>query len=639
MFMQLFKTFLYLFVCFLISSCASAVVEKQPRIPETKNQSPQYQTDEALKKEIVRLEEQLGKNPGNSEIELKLSTLHYEVGNHEQAMKYMELLAGKNYNQEPRIYSALSELYKKDKAYAKSLSSLQTFKTLLRPDSKTHESVDRDIAELEFIIESVSNPFAINLRPLDKTINTHNSEYLAQFTIDEATLFFTRRYQDQEDLFQAKKTSEGYTVTPLETINTELNEGAHTTTADGSLIILTKCDPRFGYGSCDLYQSTLKANGEWSEPANLGAIINTRHWEAQPSLSANGRKLFFTSKRPGGLGGADLYYSVRQRDGSWGKPRNLGPKINTSQSEESPFIHPDGRTLYFRSKGYKGFGSFDIYTSRLKNKQWGTPIHLGYPINTSGEDGALVVNLNGDKGFYSSDVYNEEKLGHLDLFEFDLPEPFRPSPMTYIKGRIIDEQTNEPIKAEILITYLDSSNYKIVYKANYNGEFLAAVPVGQPTSITVGARDYVFYSDHINFDEVRYSSNPYSIDIGLAKVQDEVIKEEHKPTVLNNIFFASGSATLLSTSDNEISILYNLLKSQPSIKIEIIGHTDDIGDDNDNQVLSEQRAQAVKDAIVTKGITEARIQVAGKGESEPIASNEDEAGRAANRRTEFIILN
>ena len=381
-----------------------------------------------------------------------------------------------------------------------------------------------------------------------------------------------------------------------------------------------------------------RANGEWSKPANLGETINTRHWESQPSLSANGRKLYFTSKRPGGLGGADLYYSVRQQDGTWGRPRNLGPEINTPMSEESPFIHPDGRTLYFRSEGYDGFGSFDIYTSRLTGNKWSTPTHLGHPINTSGEDGALVVNLNGTKGFLASNIYKEEKLDHLDIYEFDLPEPFRPLPMTFIKGRILDEQTKLPLRAEILITYLDSSDFKTVCRANYNGEFLAAVPVGQATSITVGARDYMFYSDHVNFQEVRYSSDPYAINIGLSKIKDEVEKEEHQPVVLNNIFFQSGSATLLASSDNEISILYNLLKSQPSIKIEIIGHTDDVGNDNDNLILSEQRAQAVKDAVVTKGINSDRIQVSGQGENQPIASNETEEGKATNRRTEFIII-
>ena len=215
---------------------------------------------------------------------------------------------------------------------------------------------------------------------------------------------------------------------------------------------------------------------------------------------------------------------------------------------------------------------------------------------------------------------------------------YRPAPMTFVKGRITDESTKMPIQGSIQVSYLDDSNYSTVYNANVNGEFLAALPIGRPTLLNISKEGYVFFSDHVNYEEVKYSVDPYNLDIKLSTIEElTAAPEALKPIILKNIFFNSGSADLLSSSTTEIDILYQLLQDKPSIRIEISGHTDNVGADGDNLRLSQSRAESVTDALVSKGISGDRITAIGKGETEPIDTNDTEEGRANNRRTEFII--
>jgi len=264
-------------------------------------------------------------------------------------------------------------------------------------------------------MSALENQSDINVRPFGKKINTSNSEYLPQFTLDDETFIFTRRVFDQEDLFIATKSEDGYETEAMDEVNTLLNEGAHTLSADGSLLIFTHCNTKIGFGGCDLYRSRRRSNGTWSKPANMGKSINSEHWDAQPSLSADGRTLYFASRRPGGHGGTDIWACRLSKNGRWSRPVNLGPNVNSSAADESPFIHADGQTLYYRSRGPLGMGGFDLFRSKLENNAWSQPIHLGSPINTTGEDGALVVSLDGTRGYYATDNYKGVKQNHLDL--------------------------------------------------------------------------------------------------------------------------------------------------------------------------------------------------------------------------------
>jgi len=634
---------LFILVLFFTACSTTAPSPGSARLPQTKQQVPQYETDNDLKKKIKRLTDALSKSPEDTKLLIQLAGLHQEIKEYDQAMIYMEKLKSKGYTEDPRLYGSLAAMYVRNENFEEALENFKLFKSLLPESSETIPKVEKEIERIEYVILLQNNPSNINLRPFGDKINTKNSEYLPQFTMDESIFIFTRRFFDQEDLFIAYKTDDGYSTEPLEEINTLLNEGAHTLSADGNLLIFTLCDGRnmgkITFGSCDLYRSRKKADGTWTKPVNMGKRINTARWDSQPSLSADGRTLYFVSDREGSLGGTDIWTSKIDDEGKWSIPVNLGPNINTTGSDESPFIHPDGRTLYFRSTGYLGMGGFDLFRSQLENGTWSKPTNLGSPINTTGQDGALVVSLDGTKGYYASDNYKDQKQNHLDLFEFDLPEEHRPSPMTFVKGRITDEATKLPIRGDIQVSYLDDSNYSTYYEANANGEFLAAVPVGRPALLNVSADGYTFYSDHINYTDVKYSVDPYLLDVMLTEIAaPTTTEEEPKPIVLRNLFFETGSSILLPNSDSEIQLLHTLLNEEPNIKIEIIGHTDDVGETTDNLKLSEDRALAVKKALVAKGSSGDRIKTSGMGEASPIDTNDTEEGRANNRRTEFIII-
>ena len=369
----------------------------------------------------------------------------------------------------------------------------------------------------------------------------------------------------------------------------------------------------------------------------MGSKINSRFWDSQPSLSADGRMLYFASTRSGGLGGSDIWISSRNSDGTWSIPVNAGNRINTRSREESPFIHADGSTLYFRSNGHRGLGGFDIFVSSSVNNQWTDPKHLGSPINSTENDGALIVSLDGLRGYFATDAFEGGAKDHIDIFEFSLPEDFRPKPMTYLKGRIIG-YNKLPLQASITVHDLDNDQTVARAVCNYNGEFLMAVPVKNRLAIHAEMAGYSFYSDNLSFQEIKHGVNPYFEEIILQEIEPSDKTGSFEPIILTNLFFRSGSHELLPESDTELDFLTDLLNKHKGIKIRISGHTDDVGSVEDNQLLSERRASSVKQALIERNIEADRVEVRGYGESVPIATNQTPEGRRQNRRVEFVII-
>ena len=628
--------FLGLLIGILFSCATTEEIPIRGKLPQTDTTAPKYKTDQQLLQEIKILKSKLESQPNRFELILQLASLEVEVHHYENAIAHLEQLKSLGYKEEPKIFATLGKLYKQKENYHLSKENYLLFKKAMISQPKITAKTEAIIKDLDFKIKVLAVPFGINLRPLGESINTDDSEYISQFTIDGKEIIFIRRDSRQEDLYKAVNSTDGYIVSPLSEINTPLNEGAHTISADGSLLIFTHCSKKFGYGSCDLYSAHLLENNTWSKPSNLGSTINTRHWESQPSLSPDGNMLFFVSTKPeGSYGKSDIWISKRRSDGPWSTPKNAGNVINTNARDESPFLHPDGQTLYFRSKGHLGLGNYDIFKSQREKTKWGPVTNLGSPINTAGNDGALIVSLDGRTGYYATDNYKGEQKDNLDIYAFDLPKKFRPQAMTYIKGRILSNK-GLPLTAIVNIEYLSGLPLKTKYKTNANGEFLAAAPVGIPTLINVSSEGYIFYSDHINYKETRYGVDPYLIDIEMSELVS--IQPSSTPVILKNVFFESGKSVLLDISHNEIEYLKKLLIDHPDITIEITGHTDNVGNDKDNLELSQARANAVKNALVQKDIASSRIIAKGVGEAFPIASNEDEEGRATNRRTEFVII-
>jgi len=278
-------------IILILMSCGSQKTSLEPKLPERSQPSPTYDTDEVLEERIQRLEQKLEKSPGDEHLQLQLAALHQDLGQIDEALAYMESLSESGY---------------------------QKFRIELPDSTDVAMKVDDKIAQQKFIIEQLANSDDINLRPFPAPINTPNSEYLPQFTIDESKMIFTRRIHGQEDLVEGVWDGDKYVTTAISELNGPLNEGAHTISSDGNYMVYTFCDPKAGYGSCDLFRTRRMDDGTWSKPANLGAKINSQSWDSQPSLSADGKFLFFVSRRKGGSMQMERHYTSNpMADSTW----------------------------------------------------------------------------------------------------------------------------------------------------------------------------------------------------------------------------------------------------------------------------------------------------------------------------------
>ncbi len=528
---------------------------------------------------------------------------------------------------------------------------------------KTQEVIEKKvkklIADCDFQLDAEKNTIPFNPIRMGEQINTINREYFPSISADGETFFFTRVEKGQEDIFYANKKGEEWTeARPIPGVNTQENEANQSISADGKTIVFTACNRRnTGYGSCDLYISEFK-NGEWQPARNMGRAINSGAWESQPSISADGRTLYFTSKRKDNLGKADIYISHRNDKGAWSVAQPIKGDINTPFEDQTPFIHPDGQTLYFKSKGHPGFGGFDIFYSKLQEDgTWGTPKNLGAPINSKYDEGSLVVSLDGKTAYFDSDrSITKEGAGKInptlhDIYYFELDESIRPLPVTYVKARVIDAETKQALTAKVDFTNLSTQKTHAQSITDENGEFLVCLPVGKNYGLNVSKKDYLFHSENFALEEGDANSEPYVLIIELNQIPPAIAATpttvkpntttapiESKPIILKNIFFESGSAQLKETSDGELMKLYQLLKDTPKMKIQINGHTDNVGSENDNLTLSTNRAKAVYDYLIQKGISPSRLKYKGYGETQPITTNDTKEGKQLNRRTEFKVL-
>lgn len=587
---------------------------------------------------------------------VELAGAHYELEQFEQAETYLErVVKFDGVDGTKALYGlAMSEL--KQQKYGEAIQHLDAYLALpdLREDRK--KAAERFRREAAFKEVAYANPVDFKLERLPKEINTPAfAEYLPALTADENTLVFTRRVDNrQEDFFISRKVDGIWQeAQPIVEVNTLENEGAQTMSADGKLLVFTACNRPDGLGSCDLYFSQF-LDGAWTPPANLGAPINTKAWETQPSLSANGNLLFFASTREGGQGKADIYASGRTADGGWTEPINLGPVINTPEDDQSPFFHADGRTLYFMSAGHPGMGSFDLYVTRLgDDNKWTVPQNLGYPINTENMEGAIAVSLDGKTAYYATDVntitadsigVGGARGGTTDLFTFTLPPDVRAGVVTYLKARVIDAVTEVPVAAAALISDAATDKPFVLRRASAEeGTFLAVLPSGKTYTLAVEEPGYLFYSDRFELLEPADVDEPFELLIRLQPVtkQEEgspALAKTNEPIVLRNVLFETNSAALMPASEAELKRLVTLLETNPELRIRIQGHTDDVGAEMDNLNLSERRALAVKDYLINAGIAASRLESKGFGESLPLLPNDTDLARALNRRTEFLVL-
>lgn len=464
---------------------------------------------------------------------------------------------------------------------------------------------------------------------LGDSINTSDLEYFPSLTIDGSKMIFTRRVASDEDFYESDFVDGKWSkAKPLGgKVNTNFNEGAQNISQDGQLLVFTGCNYPEGQGSCDLYFS-IKTNNGWSEPQNLGPVVNTDFWESSPSLSPDKRDLYFASSRAGGYGGRDIWVTHRMPNGKWSRPENLGEAVNTSGDESCPFIHADNETLYFNSNGHAGYGTTDLFFSKkINDSSWAPAENLGYPINNIDDQGSLIVAADGKTAYYASD--GNDSRGGLDIYSFQLREDIRPLKTLWVKGKVFDKKTNEGLPSSVELTDLKTNHLISKIQTDEDGNYLVTLPVGKDYAFNVNRRGYLFYSD--NFSLTKNTDSVFIVNIALQPI------EKGASIILKNIFFETGKFDLQNESKSELDKLVALLNDNPNLKIQIDGHTDNVGQQKDNLALSNNRAKSVVGYLLSKGINQQRLSYKGFGATKPVADNNTEAGRAQNRRTELSV--
>lgn len=592
---------------------------------------------------IKILDQLLPKEPNFIEALFLKAAIHYDEGDFNTAIHFYEKGLQLNREYDDLILYQLGLSYSQIDNFQKAIICLKEFIKIKNPSSVWVKRAQQKLKLWEFQYDLISHPIPFSPEPLKGSINTaHLFEYLPTLSADGQLLIYTCRNQGQEDLWYSTLQEEGWSAgQPIPNINTQENEGAQSISPDGKTIVFTACNRPDGLGSCDLYITYF--NGQnWTTPSNMGPEINSGAWESQPCLADNGNILFFASNRSGGRGGSDIWYSKKNKEGFWTMPVVLDSTINTSEDDQAPFFHPDNQTLYFMSKGHQGLGGFDLFKSQKTHYgNWSKPKNLGYPINSKANEGALFVSLDGTRGYYDTDI-----TGKADLYTFEMPPSLRPHKTTYVKCTVLDAETLKPLEAQVVLTNLSnfdslsllSNNSQSFFNSDpLDGTFLICLPFENNYGLQIELVGYFFYSENFALQSELLKDSVFEITALLKpiKIADSPANNE---VVLNNIFFNSGTAKLTQESSAELQRLVLLLQNNPSLNIRINGHTDDIGTEEDNLILSEKRAFAVYQYLIHNGIETSRLDFKGFGESQPLVANDTAENKAKNRRTSFQVI-
>ncbi|MBI2259080.1 MAG: PD40 domain-containing protein [Flavobacteriia bacterium] len=614
---------------------------------------------------IVLIKKAIEKDPTFWEAQVAVAELYEESGKIDEAISHYEKaieinpqhsLSGSTY-----FYLAYLKYYKG--AYSDCIQNLRTFMQYKSANQDFLLKAKEMLSSAEFAQKAMENPVQFNPVNVGPGINSADPEYFPTITVDGKTLLFTRRIDDnrvpgpikeQEDFYVSYLSDKNIwtKAEPMpQNINTINNEGAPTIAADGRTLIFVACPDhtgvdygsnRKGKGSCDLF-ITQKIGKRWLDPSNLNGGINTFAWETQPSLSSDGKTIYFIrgSKNKAGNHDSDIYSATLQDDGNWSKATRLPELINTPYEETSVLIHPDGRTLYFASKGHVGLGGSDLFLSRMDELgNWTKPINLGYPINTHHDENSLLVNPDGEIAFFASN--REGGYGDLDIYYFEMPEHLRPIKTLYFDGIVFDAQNKSPLAGKFQLIDLKTGKEIVRSEADkVNGEFIVSLPVDREYALNVSYPGYHFFSQNFNMISTEGLESIH-MDVPLFPIVSST------PVVLNNVFFDLNKASLRPESFIELNKLKEFLLQNSTVKIEVSGHTDTRGEEKENLLLSENRAKSVLDYLVSQGIPSNRITSKGYGESQPVikdveisklsSEKEKEKAHQKNRRTEYKVI-
>ena len=571
-----------------------------------------------------------------------LADIYHELNNFRKEQEYLEAGLKQSGEQYPDGFKFLADLQYTKADYEEALINILHYEKL-KPSLNTLEK--RLLESCRFSTSAIKSPIAFRSENAGSAINSDLDDYWPSLNGEGNSIVFTRLLKTdlqgrtlthpQEDFFISKKDSSGWQkATPLgPPINTVDNEGAQSLSADGRLLFFAGCGRPDGFGSCDIYMS-VKQNGIWSEPVNLGAPVNSSSWDSQPSISADGKWLYYTSGRSGGQGKMDIWRAERLGVSTtgfpvYGKVSNM-TQLNTPENDLSPFIHPDGQTLYFVSDFWPGLGRKDLFVIRIDSIGKMPPQNLGYPLNTNADEEGMIVEVSGERAWYTA---SDRGFGGRDIYTFMMPEKLKPNRTSWIKCKVIDRKTNRPLASDVVLNDLTKS-YQIQHQYPFEneGEFLFCLTSGHNYGFNISKEGYLFHSENYNLIEAADRMKPVSLIIYLDPI------EVGKITVLNNVFFETDSYQLKPESNGQLKEMVEFLTKNPKVNVEIGGHTDDQGTDEYNKVLSEKRASSVAKYLTDLGVALTRVHSKGYGFDHPVAENKTEEGRAKNRRTEFKIV-
>ncbi len=646
-----FYIFLFFFFCFIYSTPLLAQKEystSDPKAIRLFEAGTKFYDGRQNEKAIEMFDDAIKADPKFMEAYMLKANVYEDIGQHEKAIDAYKEAIKTNPDFFPKVYYSLAKEEFYIGRYSDAKTHIEKFLSYPKGKGSLQLKAKKLLENAEFAINAVNNP--VPFEPINTdSINTEENDYFPSITVDGQTMLFTRdiktvnsngKISTQEDLYRSKKYGNKWgKAKPVSEINTSGNEGASSISSDGQYIFFTACedipptkDSRTTNGSCDIFL-TKKIGEVFSEPRDLDEPLNSKKWETQPSFSSDGRTIYFVRNIDVsyGVSHSDILVSHIGDDYRWSEPVSVSDLINTTDNESFVFIHPDNQTLYFASSGHPGMGGTDIFFSKKDSSgKWTKPQNLGYPINSINDEISFLVSPDGKTAYFASN--REGGKGGLDIYYFPLYEKARPKPVTYMKGKVFDSETKKVLSAAFELIDLATGKVIVSSTSNVgNGEFLCALPTGKSYALNVSKDGYLFYSDNFKMENPKSADEPYLKDVPLNPIKTG------KSIVLNNIFYDTDKFDLKSESKVELGKLISFLNKNPKIKFEISGHTDNVGTKPYNQTLSEKRAKSVYDFLISNGIPITRMTSKGYGDSKPVADNASEAGRAKNRRTEFLI--
>lgn len=597
-------------------------------------------------------------NPNNADLNRRIAKCYLFV-QREKALPYVQKAMSVSLDVNPELYLIQAMAYQSIQQFDQAIESYKLYKSRLSPEGYKYAGlVEKRIADCSTAKEAVKAPQNVFIDNMGASINTGGPDFNPFFVHGEDELTYNRGVLTESGKWAYNILSaSGKDMFADPQLSTLSNDEYAVLYLTGNEDYALLHNP--GKGKGDIFESFRNSDDTWTKPKTLGKAVNHRKWDERSAyLSPEGDILYFSSNRPGGYGGYDIYYTTRDYRGKWSKPMNIGAAINSAYDDHILYVSASGNSLYFASQGHESIGGFDIFQATLKDKVWGSVKNLGYPLNSpsdeisfypTGQTAEFYISSNrlGSRG--SFDIYRvalvnpnkvvvsnyEDNLlayhtQRISEFVIESVVQVKGIEMVTLNGVVVNEQKN-PMKAVISIFNTRTGIEVAQFESNAaTGQFALPVPAGANYAVLVMAPGHIFQSQNV------------TVPFGSRQTRDlyvELLKMEvDKSVALRNVFFDFGQHIPTAASFKELNVLYQMMIDQPNMKVEISGHTDNRGSLKANQIMSERRAKAIVDFLIRNGIDPARLTFVGYGYERPVAPNTTVEGRSQNRRTEFKII-